>query len=238
MAEHPMACPEWQEDLAGWLVAQLPPEREARLVEHLAACGACRHEAESLLAVSAVMLAGAPPDAPLDAPPDAAATPPAGRARPADLVDRAADVIQRERRTRRMVRSGLLALVGASLVVALVASASRVDDAALDGTRVPFVVAPAGASASAVIAEDDGASIVELVATGLDPEVTYALWLSPPGGTLDDRVPAGTFRPDRAGNVAVRLRCALPPDRYDRAWATTPSGAVALDTRDGPTYRG
>lgn len=229
MAEHPMACEAWQEDLAGWLVAQLPPEREARLVEHLADCAACRGEADSLGGVAAALLAASPSELEPGRPAEAVAAPTA-------IVDRAAVVVRRARRARRMAWAGLLTLA-ASLVIGLVVSATRDDDAAIEGTEVAFAVAPDGASASAVIAEDDGASVVELVATGLEPDLTYALWLSPPGGTLDDRVPAGTFRPDERGNVSVLLRCSLPPDRYDRAWATTPTGAVVLDTRSDPTYR-
>lgn len=223
-----MSCAAWQEDLAGWLVAQLPPEREARLVEHLADCAACRGEADSLAGVAAAMLAASPSEIEPGRPAEAVAAPMA-------IVDRAA-VVVRSRRARRTAWAGLLTLA-ASLVTGLVVSATRDDDAAIDGIEVAFAFAPDGASASAVIAADDGASVVELVATGLDPDLTYALWLSPPGGTLDDRVPAGTFRPDERGSVSVLLRCSLPPDRYDRAWATTPTGAVALDTRSGPTYR-
>lgn len=238
MAEHPMACTAWQEDLAGWLVAQLPPEREARLVEHLATCDACRQEADSLHGVAAVTLAGWPtevePNRPGGTADGSVASPGDGSAA---LAERALGVIRHERRARHIVRAGLLTLVGGSLVLAVVLSAARVDDAAVEGTDVAFAVTPPGAAASAVIAEDDGASVVQLAATGLDPDVTYALWLSPPGGTLDDRVPAGTFRPDERGNVSVRLRSALPPERYDRAWATTSSGAVALDTRPGSAYR-
>lgn len=229
MAEHPVACAAWQEDLAGWLVAQLPPEREARLVEHLAGCAACREEADSLGGVAAAMLAAAPSELGSGRPVGA------GDA-PSVIVERAAVLVRRGRRARRMAWAGLLSVV-AVLVIALVASATRVDETEVEGTEVAFAVAPDGASASAVIAPDDGASVVELVATGLDPDLTYALWLSPLGATLDDRVPAGTFRPDERGDVSVVLRCSLPPDRYDRAWATTPTGAVVLDTRSGPTYR-
>ena len=57
MVERREACPEWREDLAAWAVAQGSPEREALLVEHLAGCAACRAEADSLLAVAAVVLA-------------------------------------------------------------------------------------------------------------------------------------------------------------------------------------
>ncbi len=61
MAEPPARLrPEWQEDLAGWLVAQLPPDDEAALAAHLDGVPTCRAEADSLLAVAAVRLAADP----------------------------------------------------------------------------------------------------------------------------------------------------------------------------------
>ena len=71
---------------------------------------------------------------------------------------------------------------------------------------------------------------MELTAEGLDPAVTYALWLTPPGGGYAERVAAGTFRPDEDGKVDVRLRSALPAEDAGRVWATTPEGQIVLDT--------
>ena len=221
MAEHPMACPEWQEDLAGWLIAQLPPDREALLEQHLTTCADCRAEAESLLAVAAVALA-TDPDAPF-----AATEQP-----PAELGERIVATISAERRARRVMRAGVLALGGAAAaVVAVVALQLDSAPAPLAGEEVAFTVVPPGASVEAVVAADAGGSLVQLTASGLDPDITYALWLSPPQGTWDDRIASGTFRPDADGEVDVRLRCALPADEYGRVWATTPDGAIALDTK-------
>lgn len=61
MTEHPAACPQWQEDLTGWLVAQLAPERELALDAHVVTCATCRTERDSLLGVAAVTLVGDPP---------------------------------------------------------------------------------------------------------------------------------------------------------------------------------
>lgn len=220
MAERPTACAEWQVDLAGWAVAQLDPGREAELLAHLAWCAVCRSEGESLLAVAAVVLA-ADPDGPADGIPEP----------PAHLRARVVDAISAERRTRRLVRAGGVVLVAlAASIVAVVVLSGDDDPARLEGERVAFTVAPEGASVEAIVADEDRGSVVQLVARGLDPDVTYALWLSPPGGGYDDRVAAGTFRPDADGRVDVRLRCALPADEYGRAWATTPDGKIALDT--------
>jgi len=46
---HPLACEAWQPVLAGWLMADLPPDSEAALAAHLSECAVCRAEAESLL---------------------------------------------------------------------------------------------------------------------------------------------------------------------------------------------
>ena len=186
MADHPTACPEWQDDLAGWLVAQIAPEREALLLAHLARCAGCRSEADSLLAVTAVALA-ADPDTAMSGDDEP----------PAELGDRIVASIAAERRARRLLRVGLTVLAGAAAAVVLVVVLpGDGDPAPLRGEGVAFTLVPAGATADAVIADEGDGSLVELVATGLDPNVTYALWLSPPDGTWDDRVAAGTFRPD------------------------------------------
>jgi hypothetical protein len=118
----------------------------------------------------------------------------------------------------------------AAAVVAAVVVLPGDDDGPLRGESVEFVRQVAGADASAVVAEDGDGSLVQLTARGLDPDVTYALWLTPPGGGYKDRVAAGTFRPDADGQVDVRLRSALPAEQMGRVWATTPEGDIALDT--------
>lgn len=135
MAERPAACAAWQEDLAGWLMAQLPPAREAGLTEHLASCEVCRSEAESLLAVTAVSLALDPdttaggadePPADLDATVNQAELP------SAELAERIVATISAERRARRLVRAGFVALAGAAAAVVVVVALQR------DGGSVPL----------------------------------------------------------------------------------------------------
>jgi hypothetical protein len=221
MAERTEACPEWRDDLAGWLVAQIPPHREELLRAHLATCEGCRTEADSLLAVSAVSLAA-----------DLDRTAVGDGEPPVELGHRIVASIASERRARRRLRTGMAALAGAAaVVVAVVLVADDDGPGRVRGEEVAFTLVPAGATVDAVIAEEGNGTLVQLTATGLDPDVTYALWLSPPDGTWDDRVAAGTFRPDADGDVDVRLRCALPADEYGRAWATTPEGEIALDTK-------
>lgn len=223
MPEHPPACPEWQEHLAAWVVAQIEPSHEARLDAHLASCAACRTEARSLLAVSALVLSGGPDPERVGA---------GGVEPPPELGRRIEAHINRERRSRRAVVAGVAALAGAAAAIVLLVAVQR-DPAPdpLPGEDVAFTVVPAGAEVEAVIAPDADGSVVQLTARGLDPEITYALWLSPPEGGWEDRVPAGTFRPDGDGTVDARLRCALAVEDFGRAWATTPEGEIALDTR-------
>lgn len=224
MPEPTRACDAWQEHLAGWLVAQLPPGDEAALLDHLDACPVCRAEADSLLAVTAVSLGADPGAVPwhpaVDEPP------------PADLADRIVACVAGERRGRWGRRAAMV-LAGSAAVAIGVAAVVLItgDGQPLDGEQVAFASLAPGVEAQVVVAPEEGGSLVELTASGLDPDMTYALWLTPPGGGYPDRVAAGTFRPDEDGDVDVRLRSALPADQMGRVWATTPEGDIALDTR-------
>jgi hypothetical protein len=221
MPEPIPACEAWHQHLAGWVVAQLTPADEAALVAHLKGCEACRVEADGLLAVAAVALGADPGAVPW--------RPAVDEEPPPDLGDRIVERVASERRRHRIRRASIA--VGAAATVLLAVAVVRPDrDPPMAGQRVEFVRVAPGVDADAVVAPDAGGSVVELRASGLDPDVTYALWLTPPGGDYPDRVPAGTFRPDADGTVSVRLRSALPPDEMGRVWATTPDREIALDT--------
>ena len=92
MADRSLACHDWQEHLAGWLMAQLDPDAEAALREHLAGCPTCQAEADSLLAVAAVSLGADPGGEPWQARRDASP--------PSDLADRIVARVAAERRGR------------------------------------------------------------------------------------------------------------------------------------------
>jgi hypothetical protein len=116
MPEPMPACPEWQEPLAAWLVAQLEPAEEGALTAHLATCAACRAEADSLLGVAALTLGADPgvvPWRPLDDEPP-----------PVDLGDRILARVARERRTHR-VRRMAVAVVGVAAVTLIGVLATR-----------------------------------------------------------------------------------------------------------------
>lgn len=225
MVEHPEACPAWRDDLTDWVMAQIAPDREAGLRAHFATCVTCRVEAEGLLDVAAITLALEP----------GRHEPPSVDDHPsADLAGRIAARVAAERR-RRTVRRALLAAAGgaaaAVVLVGAIALGGGDGGEPLRGQAFVFTVRPDGVDASTVVAADGaGGSVVEIVASGLSPDVTYALWLSAPGGRWDERVPAGTFRADEDGRVDTRLRSALPAGAAGRVWATTPEGTIALDT--------
>lgn len=228
----PQACPQWQGDLAAWVTAQGDPAGEAAFVAHLEGCAACRVEADALLAVAAVALVAdvdrAAPTRPAPAPSGSADD--RDLEPPPDLGDRVAARVRAERRRqagRRLVLVAVAAAAAAAMVVGAVLLVGGDDGPGpLRGDEFAFTVGRGGA----VVAPDGAASTVQLTASGLDPGVVYALWLSVPGGGRDERVPAGTFRPDADGTVDVRLPCALPAEQVGRVWATTPDGALALDT--------
>jgi hypothetical protein len=219
MAERPEACLAWQEEIAEWLVAQISPEREAALLEHLRGCPGCEAEAESLLAVAAMSLGAA-----LDSPavdPDLLPPP--------ELGDRVAHAVRRERGFRRAMAIGVVGFA-AVLVLSLIASLASSNDRTLTGEKMAFDVVPAGGTGSAIVADDLAGSVVQLTATKLDPNTTYALWLTPPGGGYSERVAAGTFKPAPDGHVDTILRSSLPREDVGRVWVTDPEGETALDT--------
>ena len=222
MPEVQPACLEWRDHLAAWLVAQIGPEDEEALVEHLTGCQVCSVEASSLLGVTAISLGADPGGEPWRPVIDAAP--------PADLADRIVARVDAERRGGRFRRAALVLVATAAAAAVLGLVVTRDDTPPLEGERVVFARLAPGVDASVVVAPEHGGSLVALTAEGLDPTVTYALWLTPPGGGYQQRVAAGTFRPDGDGTVDVTLRSALPADEMGRVWATAPNGDIALDT--------
>jgi hypothetical protein len=218
MAERPLACAAWQPTLAGWLTAQLPPEEEAQLVAHLEGCAACRAEADSLMHVAALTLGA-------DA--GARAT---GDVPPVSFGEGVVAWCARERRARIAARMAVAMSAAAAAVVVGVVVTRDAGEPPLRGEPVSFVRQARGVEAMAVVAPEESGSIMELHVSGLDPDTTYSMWLTPPGGEWNDRVAAGTFKPDEDGEVEVRLRCALPAEEMGRAWATGSDGEIALDT--------
>lgn len=230
MADRPEACPEWRDDLASWLVAQGRPDREAALLAHLEGCTACAGEAERLLAVAAVVLALDPDEAS----PSATELPTAAADAvdpPVELRSRIEGRIRKERRgrlLRRMAVSAAGAAAAAAVVVGAVLVVADDGPGPLRGEEFVFSV---GDGQAVVAPYDEGSSSeVELVASGLEPGTTYALWLAVPGGGRDDRVPAGTFRADEDGEVDARLYCSMPAGQVGRVWATSPELDLVLDT--------
>ena len=220
MPETMSSCPEWHGHVAGWCVAQLTPTEEAAFVAHMAGCGRCRTEAERLTAVAAVSLTAV---ARAEGRASTATEPP-----PTDLGDRIVATVVRARRAQRGRRVAALVAVAAIVMVGGGLALTHRSEP-LDGQRMALV-GSAPAAADAIVASEVGGSAVVLRAEGLDPGVTYALWLTPAGGGYPGRVPAGTVRTDGDGSATARLHSALPQDDVARAWVTAPDGSVVLDT--------
>jgi hypothetical protein len=222
MREPTVACAEWQQHLAAWLVAQIGPDDEVALAAHLRTCPACSAESVRLLAVAAVSLGADPGAEPWQVVRDDAPPP--------DLAERIVARVATERR-RGGARRAVAGMAAVAAVVALaVAVDARDEPSPSAGEPVTFVRVAPGVVAEASVAADGAGSRVELTARGLEPKLTYALWLTPPGGGYRERVAAGTFRADEGGQVDVTLHSALPADDAARVWATTPDGKVAMDT--------
>ncbi len=163
MSDIQPACAEWREHLAAWLVAQVGPDDEAALVEHLSVCDRCSAEASSLLVVAAISLGADPGGEPWRPATDAAP--------PADLADRIVARVATERRGRRFRRAALALMATAAAAAVLGVVVTRDDQQPLDGEVVSFVRLAQGVEAEATVAPDGGGSLVALTAEGLDPDV-------------------------------------------------------------------
>jgi hypothetical protein len=214
------ACDDRRGDLAAEALRRLEGPARDDLVAHVASCEACRTELARLRSVAEVL--------PL-ADPDAVGTtaPPALESRVLERVAAAQQAARGQRRNFAFVGiAAAAALVVGVIVGSLVSLGSDGDARQLDGIEVAFREEPPGVDASATIAGDDDGTVVELDASGLDPDLVFALWLSSGDG---ERVPAGTFRPDSDGTVEARLPCSLRFRDAARIWVTTPEGEVPLD---------
>ena len=208
------ACPDRRGDLG---VAALDPGSvDPELAHHLEGCAACTDELRRLREAAAMLpLAPSAPDA----------TGPDGEAVDAVLA-RAVDQLRREHRRRVVRRRTAIAAVVLVTVGVVAALRTGSGDDGLEGERIAFTRAAAGAEGEAVVAPSGAGSVVEVIAEGLEPGAVYALWLSSADGR---RTPAGTFKVGDDGTVQARLPCGMAATDADRVWATDETGDVALD---------
>ena len=231
MAERPDACAEWQDDLAAWLVAQGSPEREAALEAHLAV-------------VRRVPGGGRQPVRGRRRVPRRRPDPGGGeRARARRLTARRARRADRRRGSAASgaggpVRRAVLVAAGGAAAAAVARGRQswccrrrRREPARGRRVRLRTVGDAARPWSRPTTAAGRWCSSWPAASS---PTSTYALWLTPPGGTYDDRVPAGTFRAEDDGTVDVRLRSMLDPDDVGRVWATTPATRSSSTPRPSP----
>jgi hypothetical protein len=119
---------------------------------------------------------------------------------------------------------------GAAAAIVVSGVFDRDEPSRMEGEAVVFEQRAPGVEASAVLAADGEGSMMLLSASGLDPESSYTVWFTPPGGGYAERKAITTFRADGAGNVDVDAYSALPLADVGRVWVTTPDGEITMDT--------
>ncbi len=155
-----------------------------------------------------------------------AATPPAGSFRPTSL----ADVRRRRRFAPLLAAAAALVLIAIGGIVVTTRNNDSPDDpiaAVLDATDVTTrtLDGSLGTTLEVAYSADEGAMVVigDQVPDIADDE-TYQIWLVDDTGAL----PAGTFRPDVSGHVAVRVD--VDPSDFVVGVTLEPSGGSEQPT--------
>jgi hypothetical protein len=222
--ERVTGCPDRLGDLALLASEALTGAAADELRQHIVECGGCRAEVASLLPVAALLR-----DAPVPVTSDGGPAPLAGAPASHDLAERIAERVRADVRHRRRRRVVVIAVCAAAAMVLLVGvgalAGALVGSRSDDPTLSSFTTAAEGASGRFALSSTAGATQVRLVASGLDPDEVYWLWLTDASGT---RTSAGTFR---GGDIDLTLAAALPLERTERVWVTDAADAVVLDAR-------
>lgn len=224
-----------QDRLVSYLLDELAPRERADFEAHLAGCSSCASEARELAEVSGrleSMVAPAPPPAnlrisvigavdaeaasrnghstereltvaPAPAAPDPVPAPPASRA-PAARA--------RGLWPRRLAFAGGFAAVAAAVVIGVgqlgTAGEPEVEGQLTGESTADIVVSKLGSGREV----DLSSSEFPILPKG----EAYEVWFVGPGDTGGDpnRISAGTFHPDEAGNTDVTLHAAVDPALY------------------------
>ncbi len=209
------ACREWRGALAAAALEREDPAQQIALRAHLDGCAACRAELDDLVAVARALPA---------ADPDRLADPGQPSSRLAGRVVARVAGERTRRRRRRFGRVLVAAVIVAALGIGGLLVANLGDDT--ETTAVEFPVTR-GVTARAELRGAATGTEVRLVASGLEADEVYWLWLTDEGG---DRVTAGTFR-GGDDEVAVTLTGALPLADTVRIWVTDDVDSTVLDAR-------
>jgi hypothetical protein len=178
-------CREWRERLGAYVLGQLPDDEHAATAAHIEGCAACRAEAESL-APLAELLPKADPAQLGRAP-----------APPAELGERIASRVARERRTRGRRRRTRLTLgfaTAAAAAAAAVLAIAIVDSSPPprgDSQVVTFRSVPRGVQVSARLEPRPFGTEIHMYVRGMPSGTLCRVSLRRADGTA---MPAGTFR--------------------------------------------
>lgn len=196
-----MRADRWRESLGAYALGQLPAAERAALEAHLDGCAECRAEADSLLAVAALL--------PLADP--ARVERPAPRL-PVGLGERIAAMVSGEGQSRRRRRARtVLALVGAAAAAVVLALAilPSGDDPGPE-QHVRFASLPPGIEIGATLAPHSYGTEIHVYVKGVRSGTLCRVFLRGPDGA---RVPAGTFRYRWGEDSTATLSSALDLSR-------------------------
>ena len=208
------ACGDLRLELGAYVLGALPPEEEARVREHLAACSECRHEHGRLSGLPGLLdLAETAPDHPV-------AEPPSPLLEDAVLAGfRGAKPRRVALRPRRLALPPLRvalpsAALGAAVAVAVLAVAGAFSGDGTVSSSTSVDLRGEAGSARAVLAAAEAGTVIDLDAR-LPPSGRrehYDVYMLAGGYEIS----AGTFRVDPDGHVTVKLACGGPPEVYDK----------------------
>ena len=193
-------CREWRERLGAYVLGHLTEDERAATSAHIEGCAACRAEEESLAPLAELL--------PIADPAQLTTAP----APPAELADRIASRIARERRGKRRRRHRRLAIglsgataaaAAAAVLLAIVLSSPGTGASA---QRVRFGSLPDGVAIGATLQPRPFGTEIRMNVHGIRSGTLCRVFLRRTDGT---RMPAGSFRYRYAGTEQAVLTSAL-----------------------------
>jgi hypothetical protein len=190
-------CREWRERLGAYVLGHLTEDERAATSAHIEGCAACRAEAESLAPLAELL--------PIADPAQLTTVP----APPAELADRIAARIARERRVKRRRRlaiglSGATAAAAAATVLLAIVLSSPGTGAGTQ--RVSFGSLPDGVAIGATLQPRPFGTEIRMNVHGIRSGTLCRVFLRRTDGT---RMPAGSFRYRYSGTEQAVLTSAL-----------------------------
>ena len=193
-------CREWRERLGAYVLGHLTEDERVATSAHIEGCAACRAEAESLAPLAELL--------PIADPAQLTTAP----APPAELADRIAARIARERKVkrRRQRRRLVIGLSGATAAAAaatlLIAIVLSSPGSGASAQRVSFGSLPDGVAIGATLQPRPFGTEIRMNVHGIRSGTLCRVFLRRSDGT---RMPAGSFRYRYSGTEQAVLTSAL-----------------------------